>query len=507
MPLSDKGSRKLPYPLNRTFEPIGDTPDEPVLYDVIAGFPDETTRVNVTLNLSLDEYIALATAVDVGRDIAFADDSELIWFTWVRAFREGSVMACEEVADCVESEIAEGNTTLINALTQNTIATGSGGNYNRVNGDITTVLDRNPPLSLQESINPEFECDLNKLWGAIRHGIVERLDDTARDLLEDLAAINDLPQRFQAFIDVIPVLGDIAEGIVTLATEVVPDILNLYNSFSSEAALDEIACDLFSLVCAECRMPTFEELYNYYSTLGYELDAMDAQTLAPMMQKIAGMIGAFQPASIVYHSMITFQLFTLYLQAEFNGVAGVSTIYKWGRLGEDFGSDNWVDLCETCGELYMIWTWDFVTQGQGEWYVDSAITSVTNKPVFVNGKGWMLVNHGTGKRADIAMPLDPAWQFRAVGFNTSGATLTGRQIALRPNAGSTSGQAILSISGGTGDYNHVANGLLSTDSKNEVAVFGQTGNTTDVCYIDRVAVIFNTGFAKSPATPTSDITL
>lgn len=502
MPLSDKGSRKLPYPLNKTLEPIGDTPNETVDYATVLGFPDETTRVNITLNLSLDEYVALATAIDVGRDIAFADDSELIWFTWVRAFREGTVMACGDVADCIESEIAAGNTELINALTNNNISTGTGGNYNRVNGDVTTVLDRNPPLSLQETINPDFECNLDALWGAIRHGIVERLDDTARDLLEDLAAINDTPQRFQAFIDVIPVLGDIAEGVVTLATEVIPDILNLYDSYSSEAILDEIACDLFAMVCQECRMPTFEELYNYYSTLGYEMSTMEAQTMSAMMSKISTMVGSLQPSSIVYHSMITFQLFTLYLQAQWNGNAGISTITKWAKLGEDFGSNNWLDLCDSCDDQYAVLTLDFKT-GQHESYKDGV--TVTGA-VYVAGEGWRAGVYGSGKRGDICIRFDPTWQIRGVGMKISGDTPAQRVFYRRPNWQSNTG--IVSPSAGTscGEWTGAWDGYLSVSGYKEILFFWTCG-ANEVSTLEKITIIFDNGFAPGDAIPSSDGTV
>jgi len=502
MPLSDEGTRKLPYPLSKTFQPIAETPNDGTPQQVISGFPDETTKVSVTMTLSLDEYVALATAVDVGRDIAFGDDSELIWWIWCRAFSEGTVMACEDVADCVESELAASNQSLINALIQNNISGGTGGNYNRVNGDVTTVLDRNPPLSLQESINPEFECDLDKLWGGIRHGIVERLDDTARDLLEDLAAINDTPQRFQAFIDVIPVLGDLAEGVVTLATEVIPDILNLYNSYSSEEQLDAIACDLFALVCSECRYPTFEELYNYYSTLGYEMSAMEAQTLAPLLQKISGMISTFQPASVVYHSMITFQLFTLYIQSQWNGNAGINSIAKFASIGEDFGSNNWFDICESCNEQYAIEVWDFKTQGAGEWYADT--NPSTSKNVFVSGTGWMGTQLSTGRRIDVYRKFDPSWVIRGVAFNIGGNPASASQQWNRRTSFGTGGT--LSAAGGAGGgYSRCFSGYVGLTGFAEIGIF-VNGALANEFYLERVAILYTNGNAPGTATPTVDAT-
>lgn len=502
----ERPSRSLPFPLRHpeTFSIVSGEGDITHLTPDI--FPlDNDEKINIVLNLSLNEFVAIASSIDVGSDIAYGDNRNLVWWTWVRSFIGlAANMTCEQVADCIESEIDAGNTTLINKLTENNINTGTGGNYNRVNGDITTVLDRNPPLSLQSDVKELPNCDLNALWGGIRHGIVERLDDTARDLLEDLAAINDTPQRFQAFIDVIPVLGDIAEGIVTLATEVIPDILNLYNSYSSEAILDEIACDLFALVCSECRYPTFEELYNYYSTLGYDFSSMEAQTLAPMVQKIAAMIGTFQPSSIVYHSMITFQLFTLYLQAQWNGNAGTSTILKFAALGEDFGSNNWLDLCETCNEQYVLWTWDFTTQGQGEFYADLANT--TSKAVFESGKGWRAVPHSGGKRFNVNMLFDPSWEVRAAAMKFSGTGGTDRTWYRRPTWASTTGQQNASAGFSNAEWQGAWEGYGSVTGYNEAGFYASTTLANDL-WLEKVSILFNVG--KSPsgnAVSTNDLT-
>lgn len=407
----------------------------------------------------------------------------------------GATMTCDEIADCVESEIVGGNETLINVLTNNAISTGTGGNFNRVNADITTVLDRNLPQSLQESINPEFQCDMNKLWGAIRHGIVERLDDTARDLLEDLAAINDTPQRFQAFIDVIPVLGDVAEGIVTLATEVIPDILNLYDSYSSEAVLDEIACDLFALVCNDCALPTFEQLYNYYSTLGYEMSAMNAQTLAPMMQKIAGMIGTFQPASIVYHSMITFQLFTLYLQATWNGNSGVATIHKWAKLGEDFGSDNWVDLCDACNEQYQVFEWDY-TVSQYDSVKASGFS--TSGGTWIAGKGWRVDKTAANAgRLTMGQPFDPSWEIRSIIVQTDKprADWTNYAVVGREIVGSGTAGYNMTLTVPTDANSRCRTGILSQSAVQEMAISIIRDPYVEM-YLRKLIVIFNV--AKSP---------
>lgn len=415
----------------------------------------------------------------------------------------GVTMTCEQVADCIESEIAGGNTELINSLTQNMINNGFG-NPNRINPALTTVLDRNPVGALQEDIKPLANCDMNALWGGIRHGIVERLDDNARDLLEDLAAIPNTLERLAVFVDVVPIMGDIVEGVAFQITEVIPDLLDLFDSFSSLEALDTIACEIFAIVCAECRYPTFEEVFNvYFADSLSGLPALASMTLNDIAQALLDI--ATNPAAIAYNTMLVWELFTLNAQAAFNGQSGTKAIIKMAEIGEDFGSDNWLDICEACDESYARWTWDFTTQGIGEFYPDTAQN--TSKAVFVPGVGWRAVNHSTGRRFDVACPVDPTWEIRAVGYNVVGATDTGHNWIRRPTWGSTTGQQNSSGSGLSCDgFSYAYDGYASLTGYNEIVFFAQFAAGADAV-LDKVTIIYNRGKSPSTAISTADNTI
>lgn len=443
MALSETGSRKLPYPLNKTLEPIGDTPNEAVDYTTVLGFPDETTRVNITLNLSLDEYVALATAIDVGRDIAFAEDSELIWFTWVRAFSEGTVMACEDVADCVESELAAGNETLINQIFETTILNGFG-NPNRVNPTGTTPLDRNPAGALGTDIIPLENCNLDALWAGIRHGIVERLDELLADTLQDMAAIPTIIGRNAAWLDIIPVLGDIAEAIVTTLSSVTPSLLSLYEAYSSEATKDELACELFQIVCAECRYPTFEEVYNHFKNYGKpETPAIGGWVLEVMTDLVTNPVGVV--AKVMYFTLMCWVLGIFYIQATFNGKNGTQAIKDFALLGEDFANGNWKELCETCGELYAVVKYDY-TKEQGSSYKTAGYS--TTNGTYIAGKGWRVdrIDSTTG-RVTMAQPIEASWVIRSVAYETSveRTVYSNYAVTARPNPNVNTGSSGLNM--------------------------------------------------------------
>lgn len=106
MPISDADSRKLPFPLINSLSIVGFSPDDgqqPISLNDL--FPDETTKIKLEFELSLDEYVALASAIDVGRDIAYGEDSEFLWWVWVACVK-GLAMDCDGVADCIENSAA-----------------------------------------------------------------------------------------------------------------------------------------------------------------------------------------------------------------------------------------------------------------------------------------------------------------------------------------------------------------------------------------------------------------
>jgi len=77
--------RPLSYELKHPIK-IGGTDAAGTIRNIVPAFPDDSSRrIYVTLELSLDEYIQLASTVDVGRDIAYGDMSDNIWWLWIRS--------------------------------------------------------------------------------------------------------------------------------------------------------------------------------------------------------------------------------------------------------------------------------------------------------------------------------------------------------------------------------------------------------------------------------------
>lgn len=81
-------TRRLPYPLDTTLDMesvVGS--DQFVEVDLSSwSESDPDIKINIILNLSLNEYVALASCIDVGRDIAYGDNSIELWYIWVRSY-------------------------------------------------------------------------------------------------------------------------------------------------------------------------------------------------------------------------------------------------------------------------------------------------------------------------------------------------------------------------------------------------------------------------------------
>jgi hypothetical protein len=97
----DSGPRPLAWPLlyplvgSRTVEDDVDcTPSSFVWPD------DPNERTLVPFSLSLNEYNVLASAIDVGSDIAFAEDALRVWWLWTRNMR-CEVPICDLVDQCI----------------------------------------------------------------------------------------------------------------------------------------------------------------------------------------------------------------------------------------------------------------------------------------------------------------------------------------------------------------------------------------------------------------------
>ena len=417
----------------------------------------------------------------------------------------GAEMACEDVADCFETE-SQTNDALRQAIFEVTNQLGFG-DRNSVNPDGTKIKDRQVANKLEETeILPMFECDLDRLWAGIRHGIVQRLDDEVRTTLENLVAISDIQERVEEFVEIVPVIGSLIEAVLTQISQLAPDMLNLYSAYSSIENLDEIACGIFSIVCAECRYPTFTEVYDYYASLGLS-EMQDYAELVLQIAVDAVTLSVASAAQVFYHTFVSWQMWVLFIEAKFGSLSGTGAIIRMATLGEDSADDDWKILCDSCNEDYAIREWDY-TQGQFSSYKTGGFSS-GSQGTYISGLGWRF-DHLTagGYLLTMAQPLSKDWKIRAIGFNITIDAPTGyvRAVQLRPSPGFPNGSTQPNLDEGSDEYNNCKDGFLSITNFQEIAIRLSCGEVGEI-YLTKIGIIFDADFAPPDARPTSDITL
>lgn len=383
-------SRDLPYPLDRSVSIEEETPVSGV-FD-ISDWPtiDPDEQVQLSMLITLNEFVKLASMVDVGRDIAYPNEQVNMWWLWLRVFQVGCMIDCVDVANCVETS-SETQSAIANYL----VASGYG-NPNSLDPNSTTIGDRMPTSVQNSSVNGDLEsCDLDVLWGAVLE-IATRLDENARTLLENLIVINDIAQRYVGLVEAIPIIGDVAGSIAKEFTEVIPDIYNSFNAYSSTEHIEQLACEIFEQVCAECRYPTFAEVVNTVAASAFgDLLSWDSINLAVVIADFIEVTG-FTP-TLVWYSMLEFELFTLYAGASWNGLSGNAAIGMWAALGADNPSTDWQLLCEACASGVWCYAWDFTTS-DGGWTVTTQ-PSDGDRGEYVASSGWHTKLNNDGSSA------------------------------------------------------------------------------------------------------------
>jgi len=225
-------TRPLHFPLNRNDDIESETPNIPEI-DLISLLDwqtsDPTERVDIVLKLSLDEYVALATCIDVGRDIAYGNNSIYLWWLWCRSLQTVSI--CNSIIDCIndqDSGVADAITALI-----------AGGSYesSREYGQSQNNSD------LSSALNPT--CDLDILYGQARQ-LVDYLDELNTDFFE----IYEVASNTYEFIA--EVVGDITfidETSIDAALAWVEFINNsIAENYAAQVTVaykEEVACEIF----------------------------------------------------------------------------------------------------------------------------------------------------------------------------------------------------------------------------------------------------------------------
>jgi len=340
---SDEPTRPLEYPLYNSADI--EAPDEEVDDGVMLTWTetDPDVRVPVVMELSLNEYVALASAIDVGRDIAYNADSHKIWWIWIRSFQ--TMDFCAKVAECIENN--EGVRAAIAALI----------NGGTVPGEKMTSERRNADLA--SGTNPT--CDWDILWSQSL-AIVERMNDffvffTAR--IETMSNSTEIG----TFLSSLPGVENLGVSALTglantLFAALPENYATAYSAADPETGFfwyEILACDIFCNAKPDCEL-TIEDVWQILQ------DRMEAALsgLASDWSNLLAWVNDFADLDITLLNMADFFYYLAFSGLRLGGLlivtpaTGDKVFQVAAALAADEPSNNWMTLCVDCG-----WSWTF----------------------------------------------------------------------------------------------------------------------------------------------------
>lgn len=350
--------RPLIWPLtNPTSLGAQTDPNDPVT-QITWPVEDDTERVAVSLQLSLQEFTALSTAIDVGRDIAYNENSDYVWFLWVRSV---IVSICDQVADCITNDVNVQN-ALQNFLTENGYGGGAGNPSSPQNyTDDITVIDG----------STIEDCDNDNLFGAITQ-LVDLFNDVLTDAFEGFEAATGKTERVAAILEGIPGVGILPfDDILQFADQMLENLAQNYAAQYDAELRDEYRCDLFCAVKDTCELD-FQVMADYFfSRAGATFDEV---TFAEAVDWFV--FGTFN-GDLVVHAAHAILCQILAYGGDFFSLS-MSWFTKAATSFLNDPDSDWQTLCECSdGEAYEV---DF-TEGLGDWVINTGRGTLTGNGI------------------------------------------------------------------------------------------------------------------------------
>jgi len=335
MPIDNQGvaSRILPFPLKESIQPIPEISDGEVVHQTVDFFPEDSDeQIDVTMRLSLNEYVALASAIDIGRDIGYGENSQEIWWLWIKAIL--GMPTCEQIIDCIENDADVRQALTDYLFSQGYAPVGSGGT------PLTPTAYNNNPLLIDGSTI--VDCGNDNLFGAITQ-FVDFINRRIVDVFEIIESETNIIERTQIALEAVPITDTLAaDSAAAFADQLIEEIAEGYDAAFTEELEDEYRCDLFCLVKDTCEMDfqTFADYFN--NRIGNTPPSVQFSEYIEWF-----ITGDFVGSNIVdaAYSLVCAAL--SYQSAAF-GINIAALLTSINSALNDPNSD-WLTLCEDCG--------------------------------------------------------------------------------------------------------------------------------------------------------------
>lgn len=333
----DSPQQPLSWEQKQTGYDNGETDDAGLIIDPAFSFPwpeDPDERTIVPIKMSLHEYTALLSAVDVGAAIAWTNDALKVYYILVRSLQVPPMAICEQFIECIEDD-----EDVKQALRDFVINDEDISNY---------FSQKVLSLTTGQIVGPLFpgDCDNGVIAGRMV-AIVERMDGINTDFLEIVEVGTNDEERAAAVLDAIPGISELGIGkLFDFVQGILEDFAENYAAAVTEEWKDEVEEDLYCLAKSrpECDL-TFEDLFAYFQNR-----AGSGLTIGSVISQVINFIidGDFNTDELVVSGMYALQIGTILAAQKFAGM----TLQTMGGLTRDASpSTKWEDWDECVDPL------------------------------------------------------------------------------------------------------------------------------------------------------------
>jgi hypothetical protein len=249
----DKFVLHLVQVLSDRFDSYPTLPDLP--------FTDLDTRISVTFDINNEEYTKMYSALSVGAELAFPNESHELMYIF-----EVLMSFCSQVIECINTDVE-----VQNSLTAFLNSAGFGSGAGTPNSPSTWI--DNPEIfnsSLLDDCNPDIA------FGVVTQ-LIDAIDSQLTSFFELLEAQSNGFERAAIIAEAIP--GSDQAGFDTLAAgfdQVLEEVAENYAANFTPTLRDEYRCDLFCLLVNDDCEIDFQSFADYFlNRVGASINTSD----------------------------------------------------------------------------------------------------------------------------------------------------------------------------------------------------------------------------------------
>lgn len=275
---------------------------------------DSDQRVPIVFNLSLNEFVVLASTIDVGSDIAYGEDAIRVWWLWDRVLRcpmslcDAIVQAIQTCPDVQEELIYFiGNAIGNDPIVQEQLRTFVVGDQLITDYIQTRVQEEAlSPASRNMNLLREDVCTDPELYNQAVT-IADELGNMSNSLFTAINVASDVGQAVSILLAAIPWTGVslIPSVVELLAAELLATFQAAYVGGSIAVDMQDLYCELWCEMRLDCSF-SIDQMFQFY--VGKLGQAIPDDPGEAMLSIIGFIVGGTSGDIQAYYGMHVFML-------------------------------------------------------------------------------------------------------------------------------------------------------------------------------------------------------